>query len=609
MKVTEEVSTAIKVKPKMVYASGEKPSRGRGGHSSSSGGDISGLLCNIKDGVSPFRHQSGDVDVKEAIELCQKAYWNVSIFKLTIDIMSEFANSNIHFKGKNKSTVKFFENWDKKINGSNLRDQFFRELFRSSNIFLYRLKGQISRVGKGAFVDIPLKYIVLNPADMRAVSSASFSEGANYSKVLNPYEVTVLRESTDIKNIELKKSLPLKTQKEIEDGISEVSIPIPTDDLVSIFFKKQDYEALAVPLYFPVLFDINLKLEFKKAEQIIARACEYMILLINVGDKDDGTDQAVVESIEQLFSTESVGRVMITDWSTKMSFVMPELDKILGPEKYVAVNQDIANGLMNIFFGDSKYADSMVKIKVFLERLKEARKIYLSQFLIPEMDAICEKMGFRECPEPFFEEINLNDELEYKKIYNRLSELGILTPEEVLKAYDTGVLPEPYDSVISQEAFKKQKDDGLYIPVSLAQVEDPNATIPGQSGRPTGTPQKQKQKKVTPVGASATFSAEKLAEVSKTANLLIAAATVEVKSKFKVERISKKNKDFAKNIAFTIMQNEEIDNWFVKLRDYLDNPTQLGPIYNEVADLAGYHQIDFNSAALLYQARITSQSE
>jgi hypothetical protein len=37
---------------------------------------------------------------------------------------------------------------------------------------------------------------------------------------------------------------------------------------------------------FPVLFDIDLKLEFKKMEKVIARTADYMILLITAGDKD-----------------------------------------------------------------------------------------------------------------------------------------------------------------------------------------------------------------------------------------------------------------------------------------------------------------------------------
>jgi hypothetical protein len=558
--------------------------------------DLGGLLSNIRDGVSPFCYQSGDVDAKDAIELCQKAYWNVSIFKLTIDIMSEFANSKIHFKSKNKASSEFFEQWFKKINGWKLGDQFFRELFRSSNVFLFRVKGDITKIGSKFPKSIPLRYILLNPADIKCSSAASFIDGS-YKKILNDFESKILQKSTDPKNIELKKSLPEKVQKDIEKGIS-TSIPLSPDDLIPIFFKKQDYEPLAIPMCFPVLFDINLKLEFKKAEQIIARACEYMILLITNGDKDNGTDQEVIDNIEELFKKESVGRVLVSDWTTKMDFIMPDLQKILGPAKYEAVNQDIANGLMNIFFGEQKYAESATKIKVFLERLKEARKTFLNEFLIPEMESISKIMGFREIPVPEFEEVDLKDEIEYMKLYNRMYELGILTPDTTIQAYKTHILPEPYENLIDQENFKPKKDKGLFEPVG----QKPN----DQSGRPTGTPQKQKKKKVTPVGGS--FSALKLTEAAKATDSLIKSVSDKVKEKFNLERISKKNKDYAKSLAFTITQNEPMELWEKKIVDYMENPQKIGPIFDEVLMISEEHGITLDSAALLFASKETSQS-
>jgi len=568
-------------------------SRGRSKSSTSEvSPDISGLLCNISSGVSPFNYQNGNINVRDAVVLCQKAYWNIAIFKLTIDIMTEFSNSTIHFKGKNKSSVKFYENWHKKINGWSLGDQFFRELFRSSNVFLYRVMGELRDFKAKPLAKIPIRYLLLNPADISCESTTSFS-GGSYQKILNEFEIQTLKNSKDIKNLELKKSLPPEVQKAIDKGLS-TSIPLSSDEVASVFFKKQDYEAMAVPMYFPVLFDINLKMEFKKAEQLIARACEYMILLITCGDKDNGVDDELVGSITTLFQTESVGRVFVSDYTTKMEFVMPDLQKILGPEKYVAVNADIANGLMNIFFGEQKYADSMLKVKVFLERLKEARNTYLNAFLIPEMDAIGKTLGFREIPTPVFEDVDLTDEVEYMKLYNRLAELGLLTEEEVFHAYKTHMLPEAYDSLVSQESFKQKKDKGLYEPLAGKKTDQ-------LAGRPNGTPQKQKKKKVTPIGGSIdTYSLKGLKTVTIAADELIDSVLNAYKSKFNISRASKKHRDTARNTAFSIVQNEKMDNWNKSIDRYIGNPLERGEINEEVLILAEKHGIDFLSAGILF---------
>jgi len=594
------------IMPKMVEASSRSEiaslDRSVSGGSSqfSKSSSIAGSLQNIKDGVSPFNSDNGDVDVRDAIVLSRKAYWNVSIYRLTIDIMSEFANSPLHFKSKNKTANKFFESWYKQIGGDKLADQFFRELFRSSNIFLKRVEGTFTSRNRG-IVKIPSRYLVLDSAEIKCDSAKSFIDGSSFKKVLNEFESEVLRNSKDPRVLEFKKSLGPKIRKELETTKrGSVSIPLTADEVIPVFYKKQDYEPLAVPIFFPVLFDINLKLEFKKAEQIIARACEYMILLITVGDKDLGVDQELVDYIQTLFQTESVGRVLVSDWTTNMDFVLPDLKKILGPEKYESVNKDIANGLMNIFFGESKYADSMAKISIFLERLKEARKVYLRDFLIPEMEKICETMGYRECPVAEFEAVDLKDEVEYLKLYNRLAEMGFLTDKETFDAYNTHMLPEKYDSLVSQEQFKEEKDDGLYAPISQG-----SGGIDQPAGRPTGTPQNQKNnKKVTPQGGKAsTYSAEKLKDVALKVDKLIKASEKKVKDKFDIKRMSKKYKDISKTHAYTVIQNEKEEDWFNKLEEYMDKPLTVGPIFNEVGDLASDHSIGFVEASLLYHSK------
>ena len=593
-----------KILPKFAGEAKRAVSAGsRSGTNSSSfslSSDIGGELINLKNGVSPFRYENGDVDVKDAIILSRKAYWNVSIYKLTIDIMTEFANSPIHFVGKNKSSLEFFKAWYKKINGWKLADQFFRELFRSSNIFMMRVNGTMRRKASGP-VKIPVRYLMLDPAEIRASSAVSFVDGS-YKKVLNEFESQVLKNSKDPKNIEFLKSLPDEVQKQIKSG-RPANIPLDPDSVLPVFFKKQDYEPLSVPMYFPVLFDINLKLEFKKAEQIIARACEYMILLITVGDKDIGVDQDLVDYIQDLFSKESVGRVLVSDWTTNMDFVMPDLEKILGPAKYEAVNKDISSGLMNIFFGESKYADSMAKIKIFLERLKEARRVYINDFLLPEMESVCETMGFRECPEPVFEDVDLKDEIEYMKIYNRLAELGFLTDEETIKAHKTHILPEKYDSLVSQDQFKKEKDKGLYEPIGMGSSD----AAQQPSGRPTGTPQKQKDKKVTPVGEGS-FSTEKMRDAVLGMSKFIKEVESGYRSRFNIKRMSKKYKGMAKNTAYHIIQNEKQDNWSDNIEEYMSDPSKQGPIFDEVVTMADQHGVDFMAGAILYHSKIPAKA-
>ena len=101
-------------------------------------------FSSIRKGMLPYHYAADGVHVRDAIELCQKAYANVAVFRNAIDIMSEFANTDLFLEGGTAKSREFFEDWFKKINIWNLKDQYFREYYRSGNVFLYRVDGKFT---------------------------------------------------------------------------------------------------------------------------------------------------------------------------------------------------------------------------------------------------------------------------------------------------------------------------------------------------------------------------------------------------------------------------------------------------------------------------------
>ena len=55
-------------------------------------------FSQIRGGLLPYEISSDGINVREAIELCQKAYANVPIFRNTIDMMSEFENAELYLE-------------------------------------------------------------------------------------------------------------------------------------------------------------------------------------------------------------------------------------------------------------------------------------------------------------------------------------------------------------------------------------------------------------------------------------------------------------------------------------------------------------------------------
>tara|TARA_Y100000310_G_scaffold99086_1_gene96852 strand:+ start:2903 stop:4777 length:1875 start_codon:yes stop_codon:yes gene_type:complete len=574
---------------------------------------------NIENGMIPFKYSHGvsnnsNIDVRDTIILCQKAYYNFSVFRNTIDLMTEFSISNLYYTGGSRKSREFFETLFKRINIDDLQSRFFREYYRSGNVFIYRFNAEMEK--SDAFkinqtfglseanenIEIPSKYIILNPSDIQLQGSIAFSRGVYY-KVVTDYELQILRNPQTEEQQEVFDSLPEQTKKLIKDskniGMSAVTMPLNTDRLVAVFYKKQDYEPFAVPMGYPVLEDINWKQEMKQMDMAVARTTNQAILLITMGSKpqDGGVNQKNLMAMQKLFENESVGRVLISDYTTDAKFVIPDIGNILDPKKYDVVNQDIQMGLNNILLSDEKFANTSIKVQVFMERLKQGRRVFLENFLMPEIRRVSKEMGFKNYPDAHFEEVDLRDTSVYSRIYSRLIELGVLTAEEGMQAIESGRFPTPEESLESQKKFQELKNEGLYEPLiggpKMAQM----------TGRPSGTKKQKEEDKKTPVGTKATlnFSLSKIQEHLNLSDKLNLEVEASLRQLHKRKRLSKQQKEVAREITNIVIANEDPPSWLAKAGRYAAEPTDRNhERVKEVQDVAYEHQVDDFLAGILY---------
>ena len=117
---------------------------------------------------------------------------------------------------------------------------------------------------------------------------------------------------------------PADKRKEVLDKKNNhVQIELNPEKTSAVFYKKQDYEPLAVPMGFPVLESINAKAEMRKMDMAISRTTHQAILLVTMGAEPEkgGVNQKNLESMQKLFENESVGRVLISDYTTDAKFV------------------------------------------------------------------------------------------------------------------------------------------------------------------------------------------------------------------------------------------------------------------------------------------------
>jgi hypothetical protein len=599
---------------------------------------------NIEKGIVPFVYGTGhgnydsNISAKDAILLCQKAYWNVPIFRNTIDLMTEFSLSDIYLTGGNEQSRKFFELWLSKIKSWELQDQFYREFYRSGNIFLYKFRADFGRLNmmkvQTAFAEsekelssdsIPVKYIILNPADINIISSSAFLNNI-YVKVLNDYELGVLlNPKTDydkkiannipeIKNL-LDKNNKSKNKSNFMNpmGLNNVSLELDGERLISIFYKKQNYEPLSVPMGFAVLEDINSKLELKKIDQAIARSVQQAVLLITMGDEKIGLPSSQnLSAMRKLFENQSVGKVLVADYTTNAKFVIPDIGSLLDPKKYEILDTDIRMGLNSILFGEEKFSSASIKVKVFFARLKYGREKFLREFLIPEMQEIGKKLGFKSIPIPKFEDVDFEDNVLMSRVYSRLIELGVLTPEEGIRVFETGRMPNRDESIESQKKFKEFRDAGYYQPLvggGAPKELDKSQTTSSSVGRPSGSSglkQSVKREASANVEKKLFFSCDKMKNVLSEITFVEKEIEQKLKKNFSLKRLNVEQKSVASEVGFQIFLHEKISDWRSKIDDYIKDPganiNKNSEQLEEIDSLAARYTLESRSACILYHS-------
>lgn len=570
-----------------------------------------GRYSLLSQGLLPYEYTKDGVDVRDAIMLCQKAYANVAIVRNTIDIATEFANTDVYLEGGTERSREFFQKWFDKIKLWKLKDQYFREYYRSGNIFLYRIDGKfnaedfklLSGLSENGIKNnkVPLRYILINPYDVVAKISSSFAE-AVYEKVLSEYELERLKNPKDDADVELLNGFDPEIQKQIKskqyfrDGLN---MKLDPKYLLYSFYKKQDYEPFAVPFAYPVLEDINAKIELKRIDQAISRTVENVILLITMGAEPDkgGINPANMTAMQNLFMNESVGRVLVSDYTTKADFVIPDLKKVVGKEKYEVLNDDIKEGLMNVMLGNEKYNGQSAKISFFMERLKEARNAFLNDVLQPEIIRISKDLGFRAWPTAKFTEIDLKDETQYMRTISRLMEIGILTPEQGIESINNGKLPNPSDLASAQSKFVADREKGYYNPI-VGGVP----MVQGATPTPTAAPKQSGAGR--PVGATA--SRKDIQSTIYEVDAFMKAAEDFAAKKFAVASLNDEQKSNIASLCKKVIASSSREDWVANVQKCmanLDEIEKLQPMQS-VLDTADEFLLDEYSAAILHHSAV-----
>ena len=573
----------------------------------------------------------GVVGAKDSVELCMRAWVGFSAFRNAVEAAVEFSDQPLFWKfGGNKTQEIFFKEWWNAVKGDQLKRESMREYWRSGNVFLYKFMGKFGPTYYKNFQQsfgakdnrVPIRYYLINPANVFVPTGLTFPY--TYVRLLSTYDIERLRNPMTPQDKQVYNDLPQFVKDQIKVTAAYplgIYIPMEPERLRFMFYKKQSYEPLATPMGYPIMADIEWKLCLKKMDMQLARTIEHSILLVTTGETGtlynggNGINPNNIARLQSLMNNQTVGRVLVADFTTEAKWLIPDIDKILGPDKYQVVNDDIVEGLQSIFVNkDSKFANAQTKVKIFIQRLKEGQKIFIDDFLMPEIVQICDAMGFRTIPEVGFRDIDLSDDTVMTRVYAQLGQLGILTASQVVNAIQTGIMPDEEEMDQAQTKYQKDREAGKFLPLVGASKQDSAGDegdgLLGGGGRPVGTTGiKQSTKKISPIGTgrgAVAFSLKSYKDCLVASQGLVDEISSTLQKKFKVKSLDDAQKNVVQTLAKIIMASRPVDEWTKSVASTIEKPNMIPTkVADEIDQICSDYQVDSFDATVLRHCKVT----
>lgn len=468
-------------------------------------------------------------DHRGVITTCNRIYEKTGLIKNVIDLMGDFASQGIRLTHPDKNKQEFFNNWFKKVKGPDRSERFLNTLYRTANVVIRKSTGKISvpledrlyktHADKSTAApdmspeeikdtlpqtnkrEIPLRYTILDASTVRVVGGAlaSFIGNPQFEIVLpESLKRVILAPKTDIER-QMVDALPedIKAAARTKAGY-----PLPPDKTSVFYYKKDDWQAWAIPMIYPIAEDVIMLAKLKLADRAALDGAISNIRIFRLGYLDDKikimpTKEAAQRLSEILQSNTGGGSLDIV-WDKAIDLLesKTEAHKYLGEEKYKATLNLIYAGLgipptLTGTFGAAGTTNNFISLKTLTERLKYGRRVLVS-FWEAEIAAVQRAMGWRSPAAIEFDLMDLGNEQAIKTLYMGLADRNIISDETVQRIFEQN--PDTERTRLNKEA--KSRDSGKMVNKTGPYME-PQATeslkkialqqgsvTPGQIGMP-----------------------------------------------------------------------------------------------------------------------------
>ena len=351
---------------------------------------------------------------------------------------------------------------------------------------------------------MPVTYTVLNPLLITIEGSLLFDKSKVILEPSDELKDLLKKPSNELTEDEKEviKLLPSDFKAAIEKGGGITLDPIFTGE---VDYRKQPYERYAKPRGIKAFDSLDYKNSLRQADLSTLDGITNSILKITIGnDEFPVTEQAQLETVAELFNTPAKSFDVVWNHTLEIEkIVSPEIEAVLGEDKYAQVNRDITGALgMSRAFIDGattvNQPEAALLVKTMIEEIGYARS-QVERWIYHEYAQIAEASGFDRFPKVRWDNTVLRDVILYMSTISQLVDRRMLSYETALEQLGFD-FPNEFNNMKNE--FPSVMDGTLGIVGSPFQQ---TATQPTgapkktpSTGRPKGQPAKKKQPNTNP---------------------------------------------------------------------------------------------------------------
>lgn len=408
---------------------------------------------------------------KDIIRTCMMAYDKVGLVKNVIDMMADFTTQGIEIVHPVPKVQRLCRKWFKMVGGKERSERLANMLYRAGNVIvkrvmaeipdtelskLHKIHADIQQRGKQLDIEypevsefaknqIPIKYIILNPVMVEPIGGdlAPFVGNINYGLIVPNSIISKIRKPQPLEQ-NLIEQIPQYIRDWVYAGpVAGKILPLPMDRIITMFYKKDDWQLWANPLIYAILDDLIMLEKMKLADLAALDGIISQVRIWKLGNLENKIIPSAAQyaKLSNILMNNIGGGVIDLVWTPDIELQETATNayKFLGQSKYEPVLNSIYDGLgipptMTAAGSAGGFTNNYISLKTLIERLNYGRDL-ITTFWEKEFEILRQALGIKKPPRLRFNYMSLTDENVEKKILIDLIDRGVLSDETLLERF------------------------------------------------------------------------------------------------------------------------------------------------------------------------------